>query len=125
MTGNKYNRYYTPLVGQLLVLPFPEEKYTTLDLDIPLIGAEGNIIDLRGGVLKGTERSPEILLKGVVVEKGKDNPNFISMVKRRDVILFSKGSGLPICIPTQVGCDAPVDREFLILNEERDVIAIV
>ena len=121
MSG-KYYKLYKPLCGKVMILPFPEEEVSEkVDLVIPLLGAEGNIIDLSGGDAKKAA-GISVILKGIIVEKGMDHPFLGSYVKRRDVVLFSKGAGIPITLPTQMGSGDNVDREYIIL-EEGEIIA--
>ena len=115
MSGTKYNRYHTPLAGKVLVLPYPDEP--TSQLLTGKVDEQGQVTAIDQPIL-----SP--IQKGVVVAKGKDNPNEPSQVKCRDVVIFPRGCGAVVKIPTQTGDEAPTEREFIIM-EERDLMAIV
>lgn len=115
MSGTKYNKYYTPLCGEVLVLPYPDK---------PLSAFLTGKLDEVGVVISVDEPILDPIQKGVVVEKGKENPYETSQVKRRDVVIFPRGCGARIKIATQVSDEEPVEREFIIMKE-REIIAIV
>ena len=117
MSGSSYNRYYTPLAGNVLVLPYPDEKHATLttgkldetgkltDVDVPIFSTE--------------------LKKGVVVEKGKDLPGEIPMVRRGSIVLYPRGAGHKIKIATLKSDGGHQEQEFDVLNVKNDILAIV
>ena len=123
MSGN-YISYYVPMIGHVLVLPFPEEKISsTIDYVAPKLGAEGNIIDLQGGDINAVA-GIQSLIKGIVVEKGKQHPRELDEIKRKDVVLIPRDAGLPITLKTQSAEGGPVEREFRLVKT-RDIVAVL
>lgn len=115
MSGqSKYQRYYTPLAGWVLVLPMKD------DVISPLVKAR---LDAAGEIVGEGEYLSSIR-KGVVVEKGKTMPGSISELKRRDVVLFPRGAGQVIRLKTQVEAGEYTEREFIVIREE-EIVATV
>jgi hypothetical protein len=115
MSGTKYNRYPRPMMGNVLILPFPDEKLSQFMTG--KLNEQGVVTDVDQPILNP-------MRKGIVVEKGPDNPGDPSQIKRKDVVMFARGEGSPLRLATQVGEEEPMEREFIMMSANC-IIAIV